>query len=120
VRFHAKLKLQEAVSDKFGASVSDFHQPGPQASSLPGETGKISGNPKLGDFGNGLHQYYLGSSVHSPYRPCLAGDAANQSVVNISTLLSEQWMTSRKNLEFQIGSKFRLKLGRLDLESFES
>jgi len=65
--------------DKFGASVSDFHQPGAQASSLPGETEKIQKTRKLGDFGNGLHQYYPGSSVHSPYRPCLAGDAENQS-----------------------------------------
>jgi len=31
-----------------------------------------------------------------------------------------QWMTSRRNLEFQIGSKFRLQLGSLNLESFES
>ena len=29
-------------------------------------------------------------------------------------------MTSRRNLEFQIGSKFQIKLDSLDLESFES
>ena len=62
MRFRAKLKLQEAVSafqrhlEHFGA-VSDVQTETPSgcpASSFPDKTGKF------GDFGNGLHQYYLG------------------------------------------------------------
>jgi len=70
--------------DKFGAFWSRCQL----ADGNPEQASFISRqkNPKFGDFGNGLHQYYPGSLIILPKDPCFESlkNTSNESTLKIT------------------------------------